>query len=71
MNEVDPLTGQINKPGEVSVCRKPLRLKAAHLARRSRANMSRSAADNPSHRRVVTQPFGVVHVLITSQAAEH
>jgi hypothetical protein len=32
--------------------------------------LSRSAADNPTHRRVVTQPLGVVYVLIASQA-EH
>jgi len=29
MNEVDPLTGQVNKSGEVGVCRKPLRLEPA------------------------------------------
>jgi hypothetical protein len=71
MNEVDPLTGQVNKPDEVGVCRKPLRLEPAHLARRSRATMSRFATDNPTHRRVVAQPLGVVHVLIPSQAAKH
>jgi hypothetical protein len=43
MNEVDPLTGQVNKSGEVGVCRKPLRLEPAHLARRSRSTMSRIA----------------------------
>lgn len=32
MNDVDPLAGQVNKPREVGVCRKPLRLKATHLA---------------------------------------
>src|ERR1700756_4459530 len=33
--------------------------------------LSRLATNDPAHRGIVTQPFGVVHVLITSQAAEH
>ena len=71
MNEVDPLTGQVNKSGEVGVCRKPLRLEPAHLARRSRSTMSRIAADDPAHGRIMPQALSVVHVLISSKAAEH
>ena len=33
--------------------------------------MSRFAADNPAHRRIVAQAFGIVHILVTSEAAEH
>src|SRR6476646_5436563 len=33
--------------------------------------LSRLATNDPAHRGIVTQSFGVVHVLITSQAAEH
>ena len=33
VHEVDPLTGQVDKGGEVRICRKPLRLETAHLAR--------------------------------------
>jgi hypothetical protein len=33
VHEVDPLTGQGGKGGEVRICRKPLRLETAHLAR--------------------------------------
>jgi len=47
----------------------PLRLETAHLARRSRSTKSRFAADNPTHRRIVAQALGVVHVLISSKAA--
>jgi len=53
--EVDPLAGQVGKRREVLGCREPLRLEAAHLARRSRATLSRPAADNPAHRRIVAQ----------------
>ena len=52
-------------------CREPLRLEAAHLARRSRTALSRFAADNPAHRRIVAQALGVVHVLISSKTTEH
>ena len=33
--------------------------------------MSRFAADDPTHRRIVAQTFSVVHVLISSKAAKH
>ena len=33
VHEVDPLTGQGDMGGEVRICRKPLRLETAHLAR--------------------------------------
>jgi hypothetical protein len=29
------------------------------------------ATDNPAHRRIVTQAFGVIHVLISSKTTEH
>ena len=37
VHQVDPLAGQIGKSGEVLRRREPLRLEAAHLARRGRA----------------------------------
>jgi hypothetical protein len=33
--------------------------------------VSRFPADNPAHRRIVAQALGVVHVLISSKAAEY
>jgi hypothetical protein len=40
------------------------------LAWRSRAALRRLAADNPAHRWIVTQTLGIVHILISSEAAE-
>ena len=33
--------------------------------------MGRLATDNPAHRRIMAQPLGVVHVLISGQPSEH
>jgi len=33
--------------------------------------MSRLAADNPAHRGIMAQAFGVVHILVSSEASEH
>jgi hypothetical protein len=71
VHKVDPPAGKVGKSGEVLRCREPLRLEPAHLARRSRATMSRFATDNPTHRRIVAQALAVVHILISSKAAEH
>ena len=71
MHKVDPLAGQVGKSREVLRCREPLRLEAAHLARRSRTALSRFAADNPAHRRIVAQALGVVHVLVSGETTKH
>ena len=55
MNTINPMAGKISKSREVLGCRKPLRLKATYLARRSRTTLSRFAADNPAHRRIMAQ----------------
>ena len=33
--------------------------------------MSRFAADNPAHRRIMAQAFGVVHILVSGKATEY
>ena len=33
--------------------------------------MSRLAANNPAHRRIMAHPLGVIHVLIAGQPSEH
>jgi hypothetical protein len=71
VHKIDPLTGQVGKRREVLVCRKPPRLKAPHLARRSCAALSRLAADDPAHRRIMTQALGVVHVFVSGKPTEH
>jgi hypothetical protein len=70
MNTINPMAGKISKSREVLGCRKPLRLEATHLARRSRTTLSRFAANDPAHRRITTQAFSVVYVLISRETSE-
>jgi hypothetical protein len=53
MDDIDPPAGKISERQQVLFHREPARLEAAHLARRSRATMSRFAADDPAHRRIM------------------
>ena len=71
MHKVDPLARQVGKSSEVLGRREPLRLKAAHLARRGRAPVRRVAADDPAHRRIMAQTFGVVHILVPGEATKY
>jgi hypothetical protein len=68
---VDPLAGQAGESGEVLGPAEPLRLEATHLAGRGRRPGDRAVADHPAHRRITTQPLGVVHVLVAGQPPEH
>ena len=43
----------------------------ARLEHDIRQALRRLAADNPAHRGIVTQPFGIVHIFIASQTTEH
>jgi len=71
VHQVDPVAREVGQSGEVRICRKPLRLETPHLAWRSRAGQRRLAAHDPTHRRIMTQPFGIVHVLVASETAKH
>ena len=71
MDAIDPLPGQIGECREVLLRRQPARLETPHLARRCRCARSRPAADDPAHRRIMAQAFGVVHVLISGKPPEH
>ena len=71
MNLVDPSAQKIGESRQVLFRRKPFRLEAPHLAGRGRATLSRLAAYNPTHGRIMAQPVGVVHVLVSREAAEH
>ncbi len=33
--------------------------------------MSRLAADDPSHRRIMPKPLGVIHILVSGKPPEH
>ena len=70
MNTVDPSAGAISKNRKVLFRRKPLRLEAAHLARRGRYPRSRLAANNLTHREIMPQAFCVVHVLVSHETAK-
>src|SRR6516165_10383504 len=71
VHKIDPVAGQVGESREVLVCREPLRLEAAHLARRGRATMSRLAADDPAHCRIAAQALGVVHVFVSGKATKY
>src|SRR5260370_2643395 len=68
---VDPPAGQICKSGEVLGPGQPLRLEATHLAGRGSTPGNRPVADHPAHRRVATQPIGIVQILVTSEPPEY
>ncbi len=71
MHTVDRLTGKIGERCKVPFRRQPPGLEASHLARRCCRARSRLAADDPAHRRIVAQTFGVVHVLVSGEPPEH
>src|SRR3954467_9167166 len=68
---VDPPTGQIGECDKVLGPAQPLRLEAPHLAGRSGRPADRPIANYPTHRRITTQPFGVVHVFVPGQPPEY
>jgi len=71
MDGINPLAGKIGERRMVLFHREPARLEAAHLARRCRCPQCRIAANNPTHRGIVTQAFRVVHVLKTRKPPKH
>src|SRR3954462_7093492 len=68
---VDPLTGQIGKRGKILGPAEPFRLEATHLAGRGGRPANRPSANHPTHRWVMAQPLGVIHILISGQPSEH
>src|SRR5262249_52289808 len=44
---------------------------AAHLPRASTPALSRLAANNPAHRRIMTQALGVIHILVSGKATKY
>src|SRR5439155_9675820 len=71
MDGIDPTAGEISKSRKVLFRSKPLRLEAAHLARRGRAIRSRFTADDRAHRGIMPQALGVVHVLVSRETAKY
>ncbi len=71
MNAVDPFAGEISERRKVLFRREPARLKAAHLARRSRCIRGRLSADYPPHRGIMAQALSVVHVFISGKSPKY
>src|SRR3981081_4278363 len=71
MDGIDPMAGKIGERRKVLFRREPTRLEAAHLARRCRCPQSRLAANNPTHRGIMTQAFCVIHILVSGKSPEH
>ena len=51
--------------------RQYLGLEPAHLAGGGRLSSHCLATHHPAHRRIMRQPFGIVHVFVPSQSPEH
>jgi hypothetical protein len=68
VHPVDPDAGQIRQGREVGLRRQPLGLEAAHLAARRRRAIESLPADDGAHGGVAGEPFGIVDVLVTSEA---
>ena len=71
MDGIDPTAGEISKSRKVLFRREPARLEAAHLARRCRCPQRRLAANNPTHRGIMTQAFCVIHILVSGKSPEY
>ncbi len=69
MNPVDPDPREVRQRRQVLLRRQPLRLEAPHLTGRGRTTIKALAVHDGAHRRVARQPFGIVHVLVSGQAA--
>ena len=70
MNAVDSLTGKIGERGKVLFGTEPARFETPHLTCRRRTSRGCLAADNPMHRRIMAQPFGVIHILVFRKSPE-
>ena len=71
VHQVDPVAAEVSQWREICICREPPCLEAAHLAWRSPAALCGLAADNPTHRRIISKTFGVVHVFVAGKPTEH
>jgi hypothetical protein len=71
MNMINPMAGKIAESWKVLSRSERLRLEATHLARWRCATMSRLAADNPAHRRIMPQTLSVIHILVSSEVTKY
>jgi hypothetical protein len=71
MNVVDPLPGETGECSKVLIIGEPLGLEPPHLASRGRIALHGFATDDPAHRRITSQPVGVVDVFISGKPTEY
>jgi len=69
VHPVDPRAGQGGERRQVRLGREPLGLEAAHLAGRRRQPVEPFPPHDGAHRWIAGEPLGVVHVLVTGEAA--
>ena len=67
----DPGARQIGQRREVGFTGQPSGLKTAHLAGRGGLTIQAGAVHHSTHRRIMGETLGIVHVLIPGKAAEH
>ena len=71
MNAVDPAPGQVSQRGQVRLLGQHLGLEATHLAGGGRSLRHGPATHDPAQGRIMRQPVGIVHVLVSGQPPEH
>ena len=70
MHAIDPLAGKIGERHQVLLDGEHVCLEAAHLARRCSTSRRSFAADDPAHRRIMAQAFGIIHIFIAGKSPE-
>jgi hypothetical protein len=71
MNGVDPVARQVGQGDEVLSAGQHLGFESSHLAGGCGFPAHRPDADNPAHRRIMTETIGVVEILVAGEATEH
>ena len=71
MHPLNPSPAEIDERDKVLIIREPLGLEASHLAGGGCLFRCGATANNPAHRRIATEPVGVVHVLVSGKPTEH
>src|ERR1039458_3845514 len=71
VHPVNPSPTEIGERDKVLTIRKPIRLEASHLAGGGCLLRCSTTANDPAHRRIATEPVGVVHVLVSSDTPKH
>ena len=71
VHPIDPGAGQIGQCREVGLAGQPSGLETAHLAGRGGTTIQPAAVDHGTHRRIMRQAIGVVHILVAGETAEH